>query len=96
MQYRVYQRATQEFVFPATPRHPKGLFKLTLTARGAALRFKNAAYEYAIEEPLAGATQVSVHKEGHTLSRFSCTDYRDTLTETSTQNFFATLGIYEK
>lgn len=96
MQYRVYQRATQEFAYPATPQHPKGLFKLNLLPRGAALQFKNEAYVYVISEPLAGATKISVRKGSQHLASVNCTDYSDTLTLTSTLNFFATLGIYDK
>lgn len=96
MQYRVYRRAMLEFAFPAQPSHPRRLFKLTLFSRGAAMSFKNGAYEYQITEPLAGSTEISVRRGNKTVTRFDCTDFTDTLTETSTQNFLATLGVYQR
>ena len=96
LQYRVYQGATLEFAYPAKASHPRRLFKLTLMPRGAAMNFKNGTYEYQIAEPLAGRTEISVRQGSRTLARFDCVDFTDTLTETSTQNFLATLGVYDR
>ena len=96
MQYRVYQGATLEFAYPAKTSHPRGLFQLSLMPRGAQMRFKNGAYEYRIAEPLAGSTEISVNKGSKNLARFNCADFTDTLTETSTQDFLATVGVYER
>lgn len=96
MQYRVYQKATLEFAYPNTHKHPKGLFKLNLMPQGAAMRFSNDPYQYEIYEPLAGNTTISVTKTRKKLAHFSCRDFSDTLTLTSTQNFLATVGVYEK
>lgn len=96
LQYRAYKGATQEFAYPSAPRHPFGLFKLDLLPRGAALRFKYGAYDYEIHEPLAGSTEILVSKNRKTLARLSCSDYMDSLTLTSTQDFFSRIGIYDK
>ena len=96
MQYRVYQRALLEFAYPAQPSHPRGLFKLSLMPRGAAMSFRNGAYEYRIAEPLTASTEISVRKGSRTIASFDCADFTDTLTETSTLNFLATVGVYER
>ena len=96
MQYRVYQRALLEFAYPAQPSHPRGLFKLSLMPRGAAMSFRNGAYEYRIAEPLTASTEISVRKGSRTIASFDCADFTDTLTETSTLNFLAIVGVYER
>lgn len=96
MQYRVYQKATQEFAYPASHQHPRGLFKLKLMPKGAAMSFSNGAYAYEIYEPLAGDTEIWVSKGRKRLANLSCRESSNTLTLTRTQNFLATVGIYEK
>lgn len=96
MQYRVYQKAALEFAYPASHRHPRGLFKLSLLSKGAAMTFSNGGYQYEIYEPLAGSTEIAVTKARKKLADIRCSDFSDTLTLTSTQDFLATVGIYEK
>ena len=96
MQYRVYQKATQEFAYPGSYQHPKGLFKLKLMPKGAAMSFSNGAYAYEIYEPLAGDTEILVSKGRKRLANLSCRESSNTLTLTGIQNFLATVGIYEK
>lgn len=96
MQYRVYKGALQEFVYPATQRHPKGLFTLYPRARGASLVFKNGQFQYEIYEPLTGSTSIEVSKNQRPIANLSCRDATDTLTLTSIWEFFARIGVYKK
>ena len=96
MQYRVYQKATQELAYPASHQHPRGLFKLKFMPKGAAMSFSNGAYAYEIYEPLAGNTEILVSKGRKRLANLSCRESSNTLTLTSIQNFLATVGIYER
>lgn len=95
LQYRVSKGATVEFAYPSPTSHPRGIFTLSLAPRGASLVFQNGEYQYAIYEPLAGRTVISVSKNGTGLASISCGKASDTLTLTDTQNFFREVVVFQ-
>lgn len=95
MQYRAGTASKTEFVFPEQRVHPKGNFRLALQAKGVVFSFSNAGYEYAIHEPLAGATHIDVaNSQGTQVADVTCSSATDTLTLTTTMERFERLGIY--
>jgi hypothetical protein len=95
LQYRVKKGSSTEFNFPSLPRHPRGLFSLSLMPRGAAFAFQNAEYRYTIYEPLIGQTVIDVAKSDRGLASITCGKTSDTLTLTETQQFFMEIGVFE-
>jgi hypothetical protein len=93
MQYRAGTTSKTEFAFPEPPRHPKGFFHLNLLPRGASLGFSNGGYEYAIDEPLAGATFVAISKGQGPVAFVTCKSATRTLTLNQTMDRFKLLGI---
>lgn len=95
MQYRAGRGSKAEFVFPERREHPKGNFRLVLQAKGVMFSFSSAGYEYAIYEPLAGATHIDVaNSQGAHVADVTCDSATDTLTLTTTMQRFERLGIY--
>ena len=86
MQYRVGNVGAIEFSYPEALKHPKGVFRFSLLAKGASLAFENAGYEYTIYEPLMGRTTINVRKNDRDLSTFECENATETLTLTTTIN----------
>ena len=63
--------------------------------RFSACGFSNAGYEYAIHEPLAGATHIdATDSQGTHVADVTCNSATDTLTLTTTMKRFERLGIY--
>ncbi|WP_198087168.1 hypothetical protein [Variovorax sp. E3] len=95
MQYRAGTASKTEFLFPERLAHPKGNFRLALQAKGVMFSFSNAGYEYAIYEPLAGATHIDVvNSQGAQVADVACSSATDTLTLTTTMARFERVGIY--
>lgn len=95
MQYRAGTASKTEFLFPERLAHPKEKFRLSLQAKGVMFSFSNAGYEYAIHEPLAGATHIDVvNSQGAQVADVTCSSATDTLTLTTTMERFERLGIY--
>jgi hypothetical protein len=96
MQYRAGSNGKAEFVFPSQRLVPVGHFKFRLLARGAQLTFQNGGFTYEVVEPLIGKTTIWVSQgNGATQAAQECQNFTDSLTLTTTQNRFKSLGIYE-
>jgi hypothetical protein len=96
MQYRAGLNGKAEFVFPRERLVPVGHFRFRLLARGAQLTFENGGFTYEIVEPLIGKTTIWVSRgNGSSQAAQECQNFTDSLTLTTTQNRFKSLGIYE-
>lgn len=96
MQYRAGSNGKAEFVFPSQRLVPIGQFKFGLLARGAQLTFQNGGFTYEIVEPLIGKTTIWVSQgNGGATQAAECQNFTESLTLTTTQNRFKSLGIYE-
>lgn len=96
MQYRAGLNGKVEFVFPSRRVVPAGYFKFSLLARGAELTFRNGEFIYEIVEPLIGKTGIWVARgNGGAIQAAECQNFTESLTLTTTQNRFKSLGIHE-
>lgn len=96
LQYRAGKKGSKpELAFPDPATHPKGHFVLNIVSRGATLSFSNKGYTYYVYEPLAGQTVIDVSKGDTPIGSITCGNATDTLTLTSTQNRFKTLGVFQ-
>ena len=96
LQYRASKNGKVEFGYPSAKVHPRGVFRLALLPRGASLFFTSQGHEYSIHEPLAGKTTIDVSKEGKGIAGIMCAKSSDTLTLTSTLDFFREIGVFEQ
>ena len=96
LQYRAIKSGKVEFEYPSAKVHPRGVFQLALLPRGASLFFTSEVHEYSIHEPLAGKTTIDVSKEGKGVAGIMCAKSSDTLTLTSTLDFFREIGVFEQ
>lgn len=95
MQYRA-GNGKAEFIYPKRRIAPPGKFQFNLLPRGAQLSFHNGEFTYEIVEPLIGKPQIWVsHENGSPVLAAECQNHSDSLTLTTTQNRFKSLGIYE-
>ena len=92
LQYRSGTQSKIEFEYPATKKHPKGLFLYGLLARGAALSFKNGQYTYEVVEPLIGEAHIDVLRRDESLSTITCISTTATLSDNSTIALFNLIG----
>ena len=96
MQYRAGSNVKVQFVYPSQRVPPAGKFRLSLLARGALLSFQNGEFSYEITEPLMGETVIWVSRGSQApVPAVKCHNTTESLTFTSTQNRFKSLGIYE-
>ncbi|MCP5220506.1 MAG: hypothetical protein H6944_02315 [Zoogloeaceae bacterium] len=96
MQYRAGAKGKADFIYPKERVAPAGKFQFNLLPRGAQLSFHNGEFTYEIVEPLIGTPQILVSREnGSPVLAAECQNHSDSLTLTSTQNRFKSLGIYE-
>lgn len=96
MQYRAGVNGKVDFVFPNRRVVPAGNFKFNLLARGAELSFQDGELTYEIVEPLIGTAEIwGVRGNGDAIRVAECQNFTESLTLTTTQNRFKSLGIYE-
>ena len=96
MQYRAGSNGKVQFVYPSQRVPPAGKFRFSLLARDAQLSFQNGEFTYEIAEPLIGKTVIWVSQgSGGAVQAAECRNFTESLTLTTTQNRFKSLGIYE-
>ncbi len=96
MQYRAGSNGKVQFVYPSQRVPPVGKFRFSLLARAAQLSFQNGEFTYEITEPLIGKTEIWVSQGGKgAVQAVECLNFTESLTLTTTQNRFKSLGIYE-
>ena len=95
LQYRAGVPARPDFVFPATRRPPKGVFKFANYNKTARVHFENAGYRYEILESIYGQATIDVAKGAKSVASIKCDTSTDTLTLNTTMEQFHQMGISE-
>lgn len=94
LQYRAGTNTMIGFRFPEQAAPSKDVFHFDLLPHNVRLSFNNHDYEYDVFEELrSGDTSITVSHAGKPIATVKCDDSTYTLTLTTTENLFTSLGI---